>query len=163
MKIVLAKDVMQTPVVSVTRDTYLKDIIKILDEEVFSGLPVVDAENKVVGIISETDICKYTKQVIGQPLRDHELFLEDETHTSHIGSPRGLDIIEFIATVTAENLMTTTVITVFENTSLKDVVCLMVNNNINRVPVLDAENNLTGIIARYDVLKMLNEYLKKQL
>ena len=162
MKNVLAKDVMRTPVVSVTHDTYLKDVIRILDEEEFSGLPVVDAENNVVGVISETDICKYTKQVIGQPLRDHDLLLEDETHTSHIGSPRGLDIIEFIATVAAQNLMTTTVITVFENTSLKEILRLMVNNNINRVPVLDADKKLTGIIARHDVLTMLKKYLEKQ-
>ena len=163
MKNLLAKEFMRSPVVSVTRDTYLKDIIKLLDDEGFSGLPVVDDDNKVIGIISETDIRKYTRQVIGQPLRDHDLLLEDETNTSYIGSQRGVDIIEFVATVTAQNLMTASVIAVTETTNIKDIVKLMVENKINRIPVIDEKNKLKGIIARHDVLKIINEYFQEQI
>ena len=162
MKNVLAKEVMRTPVASVTHDTYLKEIIKTIDESDFSGVPVVDDDNKVIGIISETDIRKYTRQVIGQPLRDHDLLLEDESNTSYVGSQRGVDIIEFIATVTAQNLMTATVIAVTESTTIKDIVKLIVENHINRVPVIDEENKLIGIIARHDVLNILNEYFQEQ-
>ncbi len=163
MKTVLAKEIMRSPVVSVKHDTYLKDIIKILDEEEFSGLPVVDDDNKVVGIVSETDINKYTRQIIGQPLRDLCLLLEDDEYAACVGGQRGLDIIEFVATLKAQNLMSTSVITVTENTSIIDIVKLIIENNINRIPVIDEENRLKGIIARYDVLKILNVYFQEQL
>lgn len=162
MKNVLAKEVMRSPVVSVAHDEYLKDIIKKLDEEEFSGLPVVDENNKVIGIVSESDINKYTRQIIGQPLRVYDVLLEDEKNTSYIGGQRGLDIIEFVATVTAQNLMTADVISVTENTRLQDIVELMVDNNINRIPVIDEEEVLKGIIARYDILAMLNEYFHEE-
>ncbi len=158
MKNVSAKEFMRSPVVSVTRDTYLRDIIKIIDEEGFSGLPVVDDDHKVIGIISETDIRKYTRQVIGQPLRDHDLLLEEEADASYVGSQRGVDIIEFVATVTAQNLMTASIIAVTEDTSIIDIVKLIVENKVNRIPVIDENGKLTGIIARHDVLKMLYEH-----
>ncbi|NMB41704.1 MAG: CBS domain-containing protein [Firmicutes bacterium] len=65
MKNILAKKVMTSPVVSVNHDTSLKELVRILDDNIFSGLPVVNEEKRLVGIISQEDVMKYTQWIIG--------------------------------------------------------------------------------------------------
>ena len=55
---VRARDVMSRPVVSVTADTPLRDVITVLTEHGFGGLPVVDDEQRVVGIVNEADVLR---------------------------------------------------------------------------------------------------------
>lgn len=153
---VLAKEVMTAPVVSVTADTPLKKFAEILDENSFSGVPVVDAGEKVVGVVSETDIFRYTCQIIGQPLRDPHRFLADNREVLHVNvTHRGMEVIELVASTTVEMLMTREVCTVEENTPLREVVRLMHERDINRVPVVDQAGRLKGIISRADIIGAL--------
>ena len=111
---------------------------------------VVDEENKVVGIISETDIMK---------------------KESHVDSPRMLNFIQgiiflddmkkfedemrAIAAYKVEDLMSKDIITVNENDTFDYVANVMINKSINRVPVVDENNFLKGIICRYDIIKAM--------
>ncbi len=153
---VLAKDVMTSPVISVKADTSLKRAAEILDENRFSGMPVTDKQNKVIGIISETDILRYTQQIIGQPLRDpHQVFTKGK-EVLHVDiTHRGVEVIELVAATTVETLMTTEVIWVTENDPLYKVSRLMYDNTINRIPVTDDNNILKGIITRADLIRAM--------
>ncbi len=153
---VLAKDVMTSPVISVKADTSLKRAAEILDENRFSGMPVTDKQNKVIGIISETDILRYTQQIIGQPLRDpHQVFTKGK-EVLHVDiTHRGVEVIELVAATTVETLMTTNVIRVTENDPLYKVSRLMYDNTINRIPVTDENNILKGIITRADLIRAM--------
>jgi CBS domain-containing protein len=153
---ILAKEVMTTPVVSVEADTPLKRLAEVLDEYLFSGVPVVDRDNNVIGVVSETDILRYTKQIIGQPLRDPHRFLANNREVLHVNVPhRGMEVVELVASATVETLMTREVFTVGENTSLRRVIELMCERDINRVPVIDEAGKLAGIISRADVIRVL--------
>jgi CBS domain-containing protein len=150
-----AKDVMTTPVITVTVDTPLKRAAEILDENSFSGVPVVE-EDKLVGVLSETDILRYTQQIIGQPLRDpHRVFAKSQ-EVLHIDiTHRGVEVIELVANTTVETLMTVDLYTVREEATLADVVGLMHEHNINRVPVVGENKLLLGIVTRADVISAL--------
>ncbi len=151
-----AKDVMTTPVIAITVDTPLKRAAEILDENSFSGVPVVDEEEKLVGILSETDILRYTQQIIGQPLRDpHRVFTKSQ-EILHIDiTHRGVEVIELVANTTVETLMTVELYTVLEETPLSEVVGLMHEHSINRIPVVGENNLLVGIVTRADIISAL--------
>jgi CBS domain-containing protein len=153
---ILANEVMTAPVISIRADTPLKKAAEILDENSFSGLPVVDEEDVLIGIISETDILRYTQQIIGQPLRDpHRVFTKSQ-EVLHIDiTHRGVEVIELVASTTVETLMTVEVVSVNEDTPLYEVVRLMQEHNINRVPVVDDNKKLVGIIARADLISAM--------
>ncbi len=153
---VLAKDIMISPVITIKADTPLKKAAEILDENSFSGVPVVDDEGVVIGILSETDILRYTQQIIGQPLRDpHRVFTKSK-EVLHVDiTHRGIEVIELVASTTVETLMTQDVISASLDTPLYEIVRLMKENNINRVPVVDDKNIIQGIITREDVIAAL--------
>ena len=150
------KDVMTTPVITVTVDTSLKRAAEILDENYFSGVPVVDDEEKLVGILSETDILRYTQQIIGQPLRDpHRVFTKSQ-EILHIDiTHRGVEVIELVANTTVETLMTVDLYTVLEDAPLSEVVRLMHEHNVNRIPVVGENYLLMGIVTRADIISAL--------
>jgi CBS domain-containing protein len=155
----LAKEIMVTPVVSVEADTPLKKAAEILDEYSFSGVPVIDGEEKVVGVISESDILGYTRQIIGQPLRDPHRVLSDKNEVLHVNiSHRGVEIIELVASTNVDMVMTREVITVAGDTALHEIVNLMHRYDINRVPVVGKSGQLIGIITRADLIRALYAY-----
>lgn len=158
MKDISVKEVMTFPVISVKRDMSLKELVMILDDSIFSGLPVIDAEEKVIGIISERDVMKYTQWIIGQPLKDPARLLEEDNEATYVTGQRGVDIIELVASATAGTIMTEKVITVKGETSILETVRLMNRKEINRIPVVDDVGKLLGIVTRADILKMLEDW-----
>ena len=144
-----AKDIMTTDVIVANKNDIIANVANLLIKEKIGGLPVVDEENKVVGIISETDIMK---------------------KESHVDSPRMLNFIQgiiflddmkkfedemrAIAAYKVEDLMSKDIITVNENDTFDYVANVMINKSINRVPVVDENNFLKGIICRYDIIKL---------
>ena len=153
---ILAQEVMITPVISIRADTPLKKAAEILDENSFSGVPVVDDDDQLIGIISETDILRYTQQIIGQPLRDpHRVFTKSQEVLYVDITHRGIEVIELVASTTVETLMTLDVIFVTEETPLYEIVRLMQKHNINRIPVVNGNNKLQGIITRADIINTL--------
>ena len=145
-----AKDIMTTDVIVANKNDIIANVANLLIKEKIGGLPVVDEENKVVGIISETDIMK---------------------KESHVDSPRMLNFIQgiiflddmkkfedemrAIAAYKVEDLMSKDTITVNENDTFDYVANVMINKSINRVPVVDENNFLKGIICRYDIIKAM--------
>ena len=153
---ILAKDVMVSPVITVKADTPLKKAAEILDENSFSGVPVVDEDDKLIGILSETDILRYTQQIIGQPLRDpHRVFTKGKEVLQIDITHRGVEVIELVAATTVDNLMTTDVTSAGEQEKVYDVVKKMRENDINRVPIVDDNEKLVGIITRGDLVNAL--------
>lgn len=153
---ILAKDVMVSPVITVTADASLKKAAEILDENSFSGVPVVDENDSLIGILSETDILRYTQQIIGQPLRDpHRVFTKGK-EVLHVDiTHRGVEVIELVASTTVGSLMTVDVYSVNKESKIYNVIQLMRDNNINRVPVVDDKNKIVGIITRGDLINAM--------
>ncbi|MDI6689996.1 MAG: CBS domain-containing protein [Actinomycetota bacterium] len=136
----LAKDIMTRKVITIKRETSVKEIIDILLKNRITGVPVVDDENKIVGIVSESDlIYKETSMPISDYWTDRKKFKNEYWK---------------IKSTKAEEIMTTDVICVGGDTPVEEIATLMIEKRIKRLPVVRGKE-LVGIISRADVLKTI--------
>ena len=145
-----AKDIMTTDVIVANKNDIIANVANLLIKEKIGGLPVVDEENKVVGIISETDIMKKESHVDSPRMLNFIqgiIFLDDMKNFE--------DEMRSIAAYKVEDLISKDIITVNENDTFDYVANVMINKSINRVPVVDENNFLKGIICRYDIIKAM--------
>ena len=145
-----AKDIMTTNVVVAKKDDSISDVAKILITEKIGGLPVVDDENRVIGVISETDIIKKEKYIEAPRFINFlqgMIFLEDMNKLE--------EDIKKVAAYKVEDLMSTDIAKVYEDDVFDGIANIMIKKSINRVPVLDKGNKLKGIVCRYDIIKSL--------
>ena len=147
-----AKDIMTTDVKVAKQTDTIKSIAKILIHEKIGGLPVVDEDNRVVGIISETDIIKKEKHVA---VPEFITFLQGVIYIEDFKKME--KDIQDIAAVQVKDLMSKEVIKVYEDDTFDDVANIMIKKSVNRVPVVDKDNKIKGIICRYDIIKSMYE------
>ena len=135
------KDVMTTNVVWVERDTPFAAIAAALHQFRVSAFPVLDEAGQVIGVVSESDLLSKLALAGGEArmpgmitgiLRQHEM--------------------EKARAVTAGELMTSPAATVSPDDTLEQAARLMYVRRVRRLPVVDADNHLAGIVSRADVL-----------
>lgn len=149
----VAKDIMTTDVIVAKKDDSIASVAKLLIQEKIGGLPVVDSNNRVVGIISETDILKKEKYI------EPPQFINILQGIIFLDDPKKIEQdIKRVAAYKVEDLMSTDIVKVDEDDSFDDIANIMIRKSINRVPVVDKDNTLKGIICRYDIIRaMYNE------
>ncbi len=144
-----ARDIMTTEVITVKPDERVENVARLMVERKISGIPVVDEEGSLLGIVSEKDLM-VKSQDLNIPfyvtLFDSIIFLENPTKFSKA-------LRKFIG-VEARDIMTTKVFSVKEDADTTEIANLMAKRNINRVPVV-RNNKLVGIVSRNDILKTL--------
>ena len=145
-----AKDIMQTNVLHIKKDMLVRDIAKLLLENKISGVPVLDDDGKVIGVVTENDLIIKDKEpsfpsYIG--ILGSIIFLE--------GVKRYDEELRKLAAMTAEEIMTKKGYTIEEDTPVEEIASIMVEKGVNRVPVVDEEGILVGIVSRADMLKTI--------
>ena len=144
---------MTSDVIVAKQSDSVASVAKLLIKEKIGGLPVVNEEYKVVGIISETDILKKEKYVEAPRVVNFLqglIFLDDVKNIE--------EDMKKIAAYKVEDLMSKDIIKVHEDDKFDDIANIMIKKSINRVPVVDSNNTLKGIICRYDIIRaMYNE------
>jgi len=149
----LAKDIMTSPTISVSKDHTVKEALDLLAKHSISGLPVVDAEEKVIGIISGTDIMRYSQQKKVVPLTSGSFWVSPYTESDDIANiRRGFETLH---RTIIEMVMTKKVYSVSEDTATTEVARLMNRRKINRVPVVNETGKLVGIVTRADIVKCM--------
>ena len=145
----LAQDFMVKDVITVAKDTPLKEIARLMVEEEISGIPVVE-DGKLVGMVTERDLLVRAKKL------DLPTFLPFIGGVLYLEGPKKLDEEMRKATATtAEEIMTIKLHTVKPDTSLQDIATLMVERGVNRLPVVTADKKLVGMITRSDIVKAI--------
>ena len=152
------KEIMNTSVVSITKETPLKEVVRLLENHPFSGLPVVDEQERVIGIISEKDILKHTRWIMGRPFNLEKVLQDYEATT--VEDQRGLEMIELVASTNAGTLMTDDVITVNQEAPIMEAVKMINQNNINRLPVVDNQQKLVGIVTRANLIVIMEKWVE---
>ena len=139
-----AKDVMTTPVVTVDLETPVAEIAKRLLQRRISAMPVVDAEDRPVGIVSEGDLMRRPESG-GAPYPSSwlTLFADPETQAREFVKAHG---------GYARDVMTREVTTVTEEASLEEIATLLEKHHIKRVPVV-RDGKLVGIVSRANLLQ----------
>ena len=113
---------MTRPAISARKDTPAKDIAFEIFYGFFSGMPVTDSDGRVIGVVTEIDLLRQIS--------------------------RGKDVEK----LTADEIMTKNPATVDITTSLDDILNIMIEKNVIRIPVTEG-GLLVGVIARRDILR----------
>jgi CBS domain-containing protein len=138
------KDVMTTRVIWVRKDASFRALASALREHKVSAFPVLDAAGKVAGVVSEADL-----------LTKEALYGEDGV-PGVIGGILHHRDQEKARGITAGELMTAPAVTVHPDDSVENAARLMYSRKVKRLPVVDANDHLVGIVSRSDVLAVFD-------
>jgi CBS domain-containing protein len=138
------RDVMTTDVITVQPTDLLKDVAQTLVERRISGVPVVDRDGLVVGVVSEADFL--IKQEGPEGLRPGAL---DRVFGE---SPALQAAHAKLAARTAEELMTSPPITIEAHRPVSEAARMMTLHRVNRLPVVD-DGRIAGIVTRADLVR----------
>jgi CBS domain-containing protein len=139
-----AHQIMTRPVITVTPETAIVDAAKIMLQKHVSGLPVVDAKGKLVGIVSEGDFIRRSE--IGTQRRRGR-FLKFILGPGKAAE----DFVHEHGRKVAE-IMTPEPLTIAEDTPLEEIVALMEKNGVKRLPVTRG-GKIVGIVSRANLLQ----------
>ena len=133
---ITAGDIMHVPVLCVTEEQPVRDLVIFLDDHRISGAPAVDADGRLSGVVSESDVVRETVTVMHLM---HTLMRQ--------GCVSGADLEAPVSSI-----MTRECVSVGEGAPLGDMLELLRTRRINRIPVVDAGMRPVGIVSRTDII-----------
>jgi CBS domain-containing protein len=136
------KDVMSDQVVSITRDSPYKEIVEKMAGHGVSALPVVDAANTVVGVVSEADLLHKVE------------FMGHDQHVQLLERLRRRIARTKASGDLAADVMTAPPVCISADASLSAVARMMADERVKRLPVVDERGRLVGIVSRRDLLSI---------
>lgn len=141
-------DIMTKTVVKVYPDTPVSQIARLMSENDISGLPVVDHEDHVLGVIKELDlIIRNTRFKLPTffMILDQLVYLETPKHRKRL---------EHMLGTTAEEIMSKPAQTIAPEATIDELAELMVDRRMNPVPVVQ-DSRLVGIVSRSDIVRLM--------
>lgn len=146
----LIKDMMTRGVITVIAEDTVEKCAQLLSKYELSGLPVVDNEGYVVGIITEGDLLKHNTEV------EVPAFLEILGGIIYLSDPnKYFDDVRKSMGRYVKTVMTENVETIHENEQVETAAKILANKSIKRLPVINDEAKLVGIVSRRDVMDHL--------
>ena len=142
-----ARDVMVSPVVTVGPTATVRQVAQILLDRRISAVPVVDAENKVLGIVSEGDLLHRAESATE---RSPSWWLRLLTGDAQLAT----DYVKSHA-IKVQDIMTRDVATAAPETPLHEIAMVLEERQIKRIPILNKEGQLVGIVSRANLLQAI--------
>ncbi len=141
------KELMTKEVISVSSDTPLLDVAKIIAEHNFDGVPVVDKDGRLIGLVTEYDLINKTSAVhlptLQVVLKNIPLFKQDQAHFQ-----------EEILSLKVGDIMNKEPLTLTETATFEEVIKIFKEHHrVNPIPVVDKDHKVVGVISRFDVLR----------
>jgi len=155
------KDVMTKEVVTISpEDTLLEASLKMSQKRI-SGAPVVNEDNLLLGMLSEADILGSIKTTVKtMQLIYPSLSSLGVSFKENVSEKEAIEAYRDVEKMKVSEIMTKDVYTIDPDEELRNAIKKMVNNRINRLPVIDANEKLVGIITRGDILRGIAEESK---
>jgi len=138
---------MVSPAITVTKNASLRDVARILLEKRISAVPVVDDGGKVIGIVTEGDLIHRAEA--GTERHDPwwlRFLTDDATFAADYVKSHAMKV---------EDVMTSDVITAFPETPLHEIAMLLEERRIKRVPIVNKDGNLVGIVSRANLIQVV--------
>ncbi|MGW7327685.1 CBS domain-containing protein [Streptomyces sp. NPDC054840] len=136
MKQIKVADLMTDEVVSAVSGTTFKEVAKLLAQHDITGLPVLDGEDRVIGVVSESDLLH----------RQGAAALVEQDSVERAALPE--------TAFTAGEVMSAPAVTVRADETAAEAARLMSRRGVERLPVVDEEDRLVGIVTRRDLLRL---------
>lgn len=143
------KHIMTVDVVSVSSTASVGRIARLMHERAISGIPVVDVDRTVLGMVTDLDLILLNTRIEAPhflPLLDGRIPLETPSHFKRR--------IQHAAGTTARDLMTEGAVTIGPEDEVEALAALMVKERVNPVPVVE-EGRLVGVVSRADVIRWM--------
>jgi len=142
------KEVMVKEVDSLSPDISVKEAMDILLKRKISGLPVIDTAGKLAGMFTEKNILSY---LLPSYIEKVGRFVYEE-------NPKATKKkLAELCQIKISQLMRKEVVTTTEETALCEAARIMLTQKARRLPVVDKEGKVVGIIAREDILRAMNK------
>jgi CBS domain-containing protein len=143
------REIMTSPVITVKPETTVRELADILAQNKISGVPVVDAEDRMLGMVSEADVIvqdadlhfPYYIQFLESVIYLQSVHKFEERFRKAFGSK-------------VSEIMTEDVVSVAPDQTVREVATLMADRNVNRVPVAE-DGRLVGIVTRGDIVRAI--------
>ena len=143
-------EIMTTELITVSPKTSLQEAIQIIADRKISGLPVVDDEGQLVGIISETDL---TWQATGVEAPPYVMFLDSVIYLQN-PAKHNQEVHKALGQTVAE-AMSEKPTTIKADRPVREAARIMHEKKVRRLPVVDDNDKLIGIITQGDVIRMM--------
>jgi CBS domain-containing protein len=141
------KDFMIKDVISVSPETTIKEVMKTIVDKKIGGLPIVNNEGILKGIITDGDILRAIKP-IDRHIQDYFnliTYIQEQNMESRLSELAELPILRIAKT--------RGIVTVSPEDDMKQVVVILAKHHFKKLPVVDKENKVVGVISRGDVIR----------
>lgn len=135
----LVRDRMTSPAVTVSADTPFQEALKLMHERHFRRIPIVNEQGRLIGIVSERDLL--------------------HAAPSPATSLSVWEVNYLLWKLKISDVMTENVVTVHGDMPIEDAAQIMITRKIGGLPVVDAANNVVGVITETDVFRAFTELL----
>ena len=145
-----ARDIMTKEVIIISPEASVEALARLLESNKIGGVPVVEADGRLVGVVTQSDLVKRSRDLELPPalnILDLHMFLETPS-----GFKRRL---EKMLGDTVREVMTTEPITISPDMSVKEIAALMDRKKVHTLPVLDHQGKLVGIVGKMDLIRGL--------
>ncbi|MFF8866800.1 MULTISPECIES: CBS domain-containing protein [unclassified Streptomyces] len=136
----IVSDVMTLTVAAVGRRAPFKEVVHLMQDWRVSALPVIEGEGRVVGVVSEADLLPKEE-------------LRDGPDRAYLELRQPVDVAKADA-LTAGDLMSSPAVTVHADATLAEAARMMARAGVKRLPVVDDDDMLAGVVSRADLLKV---------
>ena len=146
---ITAKDIMSRDIISVSSQTSVAELAKILTNNNINGVPVVDEAGKLLAVVTESDLIDQSKRLhipTVVTILDSVFYLENPDKME--------DEMKKIAGTKVGDICSSSVKTVSPEAPLDEIATIMAEGNIHTLPVVNGED-LVGIIGKKDIIKTL--------
>jgi CBS domain-containing protein len=142
-----ARDVMISPVITIRKNATVREVARILLEKRISAVPVVDNIGKLVGMITEGDLMRRAEAGTERPYSWWVHFLAGDATVA-------ADYVKSHA-ARVEDVMTSDVVTATPEMPLHEIASLFEEHRIKRVPIVNEDGNLVGIVSRANLIQVV--------
>ena len=145
-----ARDIMTEKVISVQPDTLISELAKIFLDNNISGVPVIDENNRVLGIVTESDLIFHSKRLkvpAVLTILDSFIFLD---------SPEKMEQeLRKIAAASVTDIYTSPAVSITPDTPLDEIASLMTDKKIHTLPVLNDNGEMIGVVGKKDIIRTI--------
>lgn len=141
----LARDIMTRAVQTIVPTTTVEQVRRLMSATGISGFPVVDAQNRVLGVVSESDIILY--EIHQQPHLVAKLKQVIMPHAAQSQQPGG----------TAGDIMSAPAITALEDAPLRELSQVLLEKRIKRIIIVNRDQQPVGVVSRIDIVKTFEQ------
>ena len=142
-----ARDIMTTEVITVSPETLVSDLAQTLAGKNIGGVPVVDADGRLAGIVTQSDLVERVQELKMPPainILDFHVYLQIPSHLFHK--------VEKMLGATVADIMSPKPVTVAPDTPVPQIAALMAEQKVHTIPVVE-QGKIVGIIGKMDLVR----------